>query len=128
MPFVMRIPGYPEVEDLDFTLDQMDTIERESGVFWVAAHPFKSAKVAKAYLRVAYRIHGLDPDEVNTLTQRQMRGWLDYRPDDDDTPAGEAETPTRARKGPKRRASSGGAPTATAGPPPSPEPSASETS
>jgi len=121
MPFIIRVPGHPEIEDLDFTLDDLDSVERESGVIWVLASPFKSAKVAKAYLKVAYRRHGLDPDEVDRLTQRQMRGWLDFRPDDD---AAEPDgRPTKGRKAPKSRGSSSTSRTATTGPQPSPAPS-----
>lgn len=114
MPFIIRIPGHPELEDLDFTLDMMDSIERESGVYWVLASPFKSAKVAKAYLKVAYRHHGLDPDEVDRLTQREMRGWLDYREDENGP---KDERPTRGRKAPKRPASSKHSQTPTTGHP-----------
>ena len=127
MPFIIKIPGHPEVEDLDFTLDQMDMIERESGVFWVLASPFKSAKVAKAYLKAAYRMHGLDPDDVDTLRQRDMRGWIDFRADESDAEAAPT-TPTKGRTARKRPASSVGAPTPTTGPPPSPGSNASETS
>jgi hypothetical protein len=128
MPFYVRIPGCPPVCDLDFTLDDMDIIETESGVPWVLCSPFKQARVAKAYARAAYRIHGLDPDEVGTLTQRDMRGWFDYEPDQEDGPEGQPPGPTKGRKGRKRPPSSGGAPSGTGGPPPPPAGSGSETS
>jgi len=122
MAFIIRIPGYPPLEDWDFTLDDLDAIERESGVPWVLATPFRSAKVAKAYFRVAYRHHGLDPDDVDKLTQRDFKGWLDVVPneddadDDADAEDGEADPPTTPRRARRSRPSSGASPTATSGP------------
>lgn len=126
MPFIIRIPGHEPVEDLDFTLDDMDLIERESGVFWVMASPFKSAKVAKAYLKVAYRHLGLDPKAIDKLTQRDMRGWFDYE-EDKEVPSVEA-VPTKGRKAPTRRSSSSSVPTTTSGPQLLPENKLSATS
>lgn len=118
MGFTVTVPGHPVVDDLDFTLDDMDVIERESGIPWTIVHPMKNAKVAKAYVRVVYRMHGLDPAEVDSLRQRDMQGWFGHSDVVEDAP----ERPTRARKGPKPRKpphSSGSSPTGTSGPPPS---------
>ena len=126
MTWIIRIPDGPEVESDDFLLDDLDRIERESGIFWSVANPLREAKVARAFLKAAYRRAGLDEDLVDSLRMGQIKSVFRYRPDE--RAGGDAETPTKAPRGRKRKPSSGGAPNGTGGPRPSPEPSGTATS
>jgi hypothetical protein len=125
MPFIVKIPGHPELDELDMTLDELDFLETDSGVSWLLASPFKSAKVAKSYLKIAYRRYGMDLEPLDSITQRDIIGWFEYRQDEG---AAASATPTRARKGRKRSASSGPSPDGSTGPPPSPGSNVSGTS
>lgn len=124
MPWVITIPGEEPINELDFTLDEVDFIERESKTPWGIANPIRVLAVYRAYLKVCLKRVGRDPKEVDTYTQRDIRGWLDYVPDEESEEAKPEEVPTKARKGRKQAASSVTSLTSTTGPRTSAEQSA----
>jgi len=116
MTWLIKIPDGPVVESDDFTLDDLGRIEKDSDTFWSIANPLRSAAVARAFLKTAYRRAGMDETEVDALPMKYLKSVFDFRADDE--PAGEAETdPTPGRKARTSRNSSGGARRSTTGPP-----------
>ncbi len=119
MGFIIRIPGQPEIDSSDFTIDEIDAIEREADVYWIMAHPWRQVKVARAFMRVAYARHGMDPKLADDLRLRNLTKVFDYVPDEEETEAeAEEEVPTKARKGRSRVGSSDTSQSATSGLPP----------
>jgi hypothetical protein len=115
MTWLIRIPDGPVVESDDFTLDDLDRIEKETGTYWSIMNPLRESKVARAFLRTAYRRADMDPAGVDTLTMRTLKGMFEYI---EDASAGDdPQRPTKHRKDQKRRSSSGGAHTGSNGPP-----------
>jgi len=118
MGFIVRIPGQEEIDSADFTIDEVDQIERESEVFWILAHPWRQVKVARAFMRVAYQRHGMDPKLADDLRLRDLTKVFDYRPDADEEAPSEEEVPTKPRsRGRSQRNSSDSSQASTTGPP-----------
>ena len=126
MAWIIRIPdGGPQISSDDFTLDQLDSIEKSTGTYWSIMNPLRESKVARAFLKAAYEMADRDPADVDSLTMKSLKSMFDYI---DDAPSEGQGGPTKARKGQKRRSSSTGARTGSSGPRVSPEPSGSVTS
>jgi hypothetical protein len=118
MTWVIQIPDGPKVESDDFTLDDLDRIEKETGTFWSVMNPLRESKVARAFLKVAYTHADLDPALVDGLTMKTLKGMFDFKADEPE----EAEAVPLGRKAPKdrmRKSSSAGARSASNGPQPS---------
>lgn len=115
MTWVIQIPDGPKVESDDFTLDDLDKIEKQTGTFWSVMNPLRESKVARAFLQTAYTHAGLDPADVDNLTMKTLKSMFDFVPDGEVLDA--EERPTKPRKGQPRRSSSGGAPSDSNGPP-----------
>ena len=117
MGFIVKIPGQEEIDSADFAIDEVDQIEQETQVYWILAHPWRQVKVARAFMRVAYQRHGMDPKLADDLRLRDLTKVFDYRPDVDEEEPAEEETPTKPRRGRSQRNSSDSSPTNTSGPP-----------
>jgi hypothetical protein len=107
--------GEGTVESDDFTIGDLGQIEKESETYWSIANPLRSSRVARAFLRVAYRRSGRDPEEVDGLTLGQLKSMFDFRADADD---GEPERPMRSRRKQTSRGSQGSSQPNTTGPRP----------
>ena len=122
MTWTVTTPAGPVSSD-DFTLGDLDDIEKGSDTFWSVANPWRHARVARGFLRAAYRAKGLDPGLVDSLTMGALKTAFDYEPD----PGDEAADPTRGRRGRSTRASSAPSSKGSAGRPRSAGSSDSET-
>lgn len=81
MSWVIRIDGQEVCSD-DFTLSELERVEKESDTPWSVANPLRSAAVARVFLKVALIKLGRDPVEVDTWTLRQLKTMFDYRADE----------------------------------------------
>lgn len=80
MAWIIRTPN-GEVSSDDFTLSDLGEVEAETGEPWSTLNVFRSIKVAKAFMRIAYRHVGLDPDEVDGLTLGAWKHSFDFTED-----------------------------------------------
>lgn len=87
MTWIIRLPGGAgTVESDDFTLDDLEYCETAGGVPWSRMNPWLSGvKVARAFIRTAYRHSGMTPQEADDATQRialrYVKSMFDHRPD-----------------------------------------------
>lgn len=127
MTWTMRLPGgRGAVESDDFTLDDLDRIERATGQPWSTLNPWRDAKTAREFIRTAYRHSGLTDAQADDATKRialrHVKSLFEHRPDeplaegDDEEDGGGPPVPLDRR----RRSTSTGAPPAGAGRPPPP--------
>lgn len=115
MAWIIKVPDGPTVSSDDFTLEMLGRIEDEADVFWSTANVFRSAKVARAFMRCALEIAGRDPSEADVFTMKVYKSAFDYVPD---APEETDDRPTKSRRKQTSRGSSTGAPTASTGPRP----------
>jgi len=118
MTWIMSLPDGGTVESDDFLLSDLETIEKETGEYWSTMNVLRTAKVARAFLRVAYQRTGRDPADVDLLTMKFLKSCFDFRADDE-APAEAEGTAADPTKGRTSRSSSGGARRSTSGPRPS---------
>jgi len=114
MTWIMRVPG-GEVSSDDFTLDELELVEKQTGTPWSISNPLRSVAVARAFLKVAVVKSGGSPQDVDKYTLRELKNRFDFRADDDDDEAtgeGVDAPPPLARTS---RESSSGAASAIAG-------------
>lgn len=95
----------------DLTLEELGTIEDETGVPWSVLNPLAKAAVARAFLRVLFTRSGLDPGEVDGLPLRAIKSVFAWR-EDEPWPGGDggeddAGPPDRSSAGSSRGASAG---------------------
>ena len=126
MTWVMTLPARAgTVESDDFTLDDLDAIEKATGQPWSTLNPWRDAKVAREFIRTAYRHTGITDEQADDATRRialrHVKSLFEHRPDEplSDEPAKDDGGPLDR----KRHRSSTGAPPAGDGRPLSPVPS-----
>jgi hypothetical protein len=85
--WVIRV-GDVEVLSDDFLIEDLEAVEKTSGVPWSIANPLREIKVARAFLAVAMVRQGKSDREVEaelrTLTLRTLKNTFDYRADEDE--------------------------------------------
>jgi len=74
------------VESDDFLIEDLEQIEKATGVPWSISNPLKEIKVAKAFLATAMLRIGKSNEEVaaalKTVTLGTIKNAFDYKPDD----------------------------------------------
>lgn len=123
MTWIMRLPDGAEASSDDFTLGDLEQVEDEGGQPWSVANCYRSAKVARAFLRVAYRRGGLDPTDVDALTMKRLKRVFVFQEDEpvdtdgeetDDSPLDQTTSPvsspgaSSAAAGPRRKPAANG--------------------
>jgi len=75
----------------DFLLDDMEEIEKATGVPWSIANPLREARVARAFLAAALERSGRSEQEIVTtlrmLTLKKLRVAFEYLPDQNEATA-----------------------------------------
>ena len=81
-----------EMSSDDFLIEDLESVEKATGVPWSVANPLREIKVARAFLAVALLRAGKSESEVAAALGKVTLGTLktafDYKPDDQATEGG----------------------------------------
>lgn len=76
-----------ELNSDEFLIEDLESVEKSTGVPWSVCNPFREVKVARAFLAVALLRAGKTENEVADALGRVTLGTLksafDYKPDDE---------------------------------------------
>ena len=82
--------GDKTVESDDFTIGDLEEIEKATATPWSIANPLRDIKVARAFLATAMLREGVADREVEqalrTITLRSLKNTFAFKPDDEDEP------------------------------------------
>lgn len=85
MAWITQVGDF-ELDSDDLTLEELDQVEKATGVAWSLLNPWRDVNVAKEFIRIAYVRSGLEPAhaeaKANTLRGRDIRSAFDFRQDE----------------------------------------------